>query len=725
LAQEWAAMAQRGATPEERRGEWRRAFLERGAGRTPTPEGDPADFKASILAQDREMLEQLSNREAAKAERLALEARPERARKAPPSIPKVKPYRPVSDQSVVARSVEDALQREELAADCEERSAAASNRVSPEPELGDAPLACAPEKLAAAPSAPSEMAAASTVAASSQLEPKEPPGPKPVLEPTGMARLAAQRVKPFPGGRAAEEALVPEAGGRMFSAQDIDRFLSNMDGGEVLPDGAALPPPREAGPSRPLAPSSAGPESRGPSRLAEKMLEMDALIEKDMVQRAQLDEKVAAGQVADLLREDITAEDPVLTGELTLADVFRTLEEHKRARKQGRAPPGSLKVCALRVRDLAPDLALPELVRALQLFAACRYVDAELYLRLLGELPMLMRQATPQLLTDLCSVLRRLRLREETYLDLFAMETMNHIRTKRRKAVPKPPAAPKPAGHGRRVASTVPDEPEEGPFTAQQLVKIGNAIALLDARPSGRFVETYQDEMARAIPALSRDHCEQTSPVLVLAFFNDKLKRAFLERCAEVQAGMDVPWRAAGAEGPAPDLEQRSAAEEARRRRCKHIANVYVLEQSVRKETFSFYSSLPVDVRAYLDGLHESAGELPTPAPSAFATEVGTVLEQLGVQFRLSARAHGALDTHVLAEGTNITREPVHYECVGEESYFAHTSTLTPAAKLRHRLFERLGVKLTRLYLAEWQNLSEAQRVNTIVKLHSYHAIQD
>ena len=31
------------------------------------------------------------------------------------------------------------------------------------------------------------------------------------------------------------------------------------------------------------------------------------------------------------------------------------------------------------------------------------------------------------------------------YLDLFAMETMNHIRTKRRKAVPKPPAAPKSA----------------------------------------------------------------------------------------------------------------------------------------------------------------------------------------------------------------------------------------------------------------------------------------
>merc|ERR1719262_1293073 len=170
---------------------------------------------------------------------------------------------------------------------------------------------------------------------------------------------------------------------------------------------------------------------------------------------------------------------------------------------------------------------------------------------------------------------------------------------------------------------------------------------------------------------------------------------------------MDVPWRAADAE-VAPDLEERAALEEARRRRCKHIANVYVLEQSVRKETFSFYSSLPVDVRAYLDGLHESAGDLPAETPSNFAAEVGGILEQLGVRFQLSARSHGALDTHVLAEGTNITREQVHYECVGDNQYFAHTSTLTPAAKLRHRLFDRLGVKLTSLYAHDWQKLSEA-----------------
>jgi hypothetical protein len=263
-----------------------------------------------------------------------------------------------------------------------------------------------------------------------------------------------------------------------------------------------------------------------------------------------------------------------------------------------------------------------------------------------------------------------------------------------------------------------------GPFAARELLKIGNALALLDARTSTRFVDTYQEEMATVIPALSREDCEIASPVLVLTLFNDKLKRAFLERCQEVQAGMDVPWRK-DPEAVAPDLVARQEKEDRRMRRRKHVENVYLLEQSIRKETFSFFSSLPAEVRAYLDGLHETAAELPREIPSSFAAEVGGILDQLGVQYKLAERAHGALSTHVLAEGTNITREQVHYECVGAEQYFAYSTVLTPAAKLRHRLFDRLGVKLTMLYVSEWQSLSDAQKVNRIVKLHSYHALQD
>jgi hypothetical protein len=248
----------------------------------------------------------------------------------------------------------------------------------------------------------------------------------------------------------------------------------------------------------------------------------------------------------------------------------------------------------------------------------------------------------------------------------------------------------------------------EGPFSPDQLLQIGNALALLDARPPARFVETFQEEIAIAIPELSREECEMASPVFFLTLLNDKLKRAFLERCADVQAGLDVPWR---------------SAETASKSRLEHIGQIYMIELSVRKETFSFYSSLSAEVRAYLDGLHETAPQLPREPPSTFATEVGRVLDQLGVQYETSARKHGALATHVLAEGTNITREQVFYECVGEDQHFAYSTTLTPAAKLRQRLFDRLGVKLSYLYVREWSALSDAQRVNHVVKLHSYHGL--
>jgi len=435
------------------------------------------------------------------------------------------------------------------------------------------------------------------------------------------------------------------------------------------------------------------------------------------VQRAALDRKVQAGQVAELLQPE---EQPVFVDEAlpTIANVFTVLEAAAKAKTSGK-PCANLKVAALRAVDLAPELDIEQHVRLLRLFASCGYTDADFYLRLLGELPMLIRQANPNQLTELCSILQCLRLREETYLDLLASETMNRIRAVRRKAVPKPPAAPKPSGmklavrrgDSAALAAEPPftEELVEGPFTPLQLLQIGNALALLDARPPTRFVETFQEELAIAIPLLGREDCEIASPVFFLTLLNDKLKRAFLERCAEVQAGMDVPWRSA-------DVGSKS--------RLDHIGQIYLTELSVRKETFSFYASLSAEVRAYLDGLHETAPQLPRDPPSAFAAEVGRVLDQLGVQYETSARKHGALATHVLAEGTNITREQVFYECVGEEHYFAYSTTLTPAAKLRQRLFDRLGVKLSYLYVREWSALSDAQRVNHVVKLHSYHGLE-
>merc|ERR1719335_1942327 len=188
--------------------------------------------------------------------------------------------------------------------------------------------------------------------------------------------------------------------------------------------------------------TSAKPERS--SKLSEKMQELDGLIEEDIVQRAALDRKVQAGQVAELLQPE---EQPVFVDEAlpTIANVFAVLEAAAKAKTSGK-PCANLKVAALRAVDLAPELDIEQHVRLLRLFASCGYTDADFYLRLLGELPMLIRQANPNQLTELCSILQCLRLREETYLDLLASETMNRIRAVRRKAVPKPPAAPKPSG---------------------------------------------------------------------------------------------------------------------------------------------------------------------------------------------------------------------------------------------------------------------------------------
>merc|ERR1719426_508399 len=131
----------------------------------------------------------------------------------------------------------------------------------------------------------------------------------------------------------------------------------------------------------------------------------------------------------------------------------------------------------------------------------------------------------------------------------------------------RPSGGARPRESAGALASEPPftEAPVEGPFSPLQLLEIGNALALLDARPPARFVETFQEEFAIAIPLLAREDCEMASPVFFLTLLNDKLKRAFLERCAEVQAGLDVPWR---------------SAEAASKSRLEHIGQIYLLELS-------------------------------------------------------------------------------------------------------------------------------------------------
>merc|ERR1712137_263323 len=101
--------------------------------------------------------------------------------------------------------------------------------------------------------------------------------------------------------------------------------------------------------------------------------------------------------------------------------------------------------------------------------------------------PMQVRGISPEMLTTCVRVLWRLRLREETYLELFSMEAMNMIRAKRRPVARAPRRAPAPgrAVDGAATASVggcVPTPPPPAateapaPFSAVQLIQLGNSL---------------------------------------------------------------------------------------------------------------------------------------------------------------------------------------------------------------------------------------------------------
>jgi hypothetical protein len=385
-------------------------------------------------------------------------------------------------------------------------------------------------------------------------------------------------------------------------------------------------------------------------------------------------------------------------------------------------------------------MPLEKLVRILQLFTSARHEDHDLYLRILGEIPVQVRGISPETLTTCLRVLWRLRLHEETYLELFSMEAMNMIRAERRPNARAPRRAPNPS-RKIAVAATTPQGEGVGPvpvppstalqeplapFSATQLIQIGNALSQLGAKHPTRFLDVFQEQLAVAIPRLTEEECELVNPTLAMSqVMHDPLRRAFLERCAQVDAGRNIP--SAGTETAVPDIPQYQHQTECRRRRTKHFRNIYVIEASVRKETFSFFSSLSVEVRAYLDRLRDDAAALQHEGPSAFASQIAAVLDQLGVSCDMRRMA-GPLSLSVVAKATNPRAEceEVVYECSDATAFYAvrqddkgAAPQHTASAKLRHRLLQRLGIKLTHISIWDWQQLSEAQRVNYMVKLQS------
>jgi hypothetical protein len=415
----------------------------------------------------------------------------------------------------------------------------------------------------------------------------------------------------------------------------------------------------------------------------------------------------------------------------TETEIFQRLEEAKRLKALGqKMSPVTLKNLAQQAAPLFPGMSLEKLVNVLRLFTSARCEDHDLYLRILGEIPVQIRGISPAMLITCVRVLWRLRLHEETYLELFSMEAMNMIRAKRR-AAPKAPRRPVPsrpaAGAMQPVPPSAPPQELPAPFDCEQLIHLGNALSRLSAKHPVRFMEVYQEQLALAIPRLSQTECELVCPTLAMSqLMHDPLRRAFLERCAQVEAGK--PFSTTDDMGGiAPDIAQFQQEADKRRSRAKHFRNIYIIEASVRKETFSFFSSLSTEVRSYLDRLHTDAAQLAHEGATAFSAQVAAVLEQLGLSCSTD-RLAGPLGLHVVAKATNPRSESAEivYECSDTLLFYRlpqddrnAVPQPTAWAKLRQRLLQRLGVQLTHISIWEWQQMSEAHRINYMVKLQS------
>jgi len=168
-------------------------------------------------------------------------------------------------------------------------------------------------------------------------------------------------------------------------------------------------------------------------------------------------------------------------------------------------------------------------------------------------------------------------------------------------------------------------------FNPEQLIRMGNAFSILDVKHDSRFVDIFQDQLSWACPLLTASQCEMVHPTLALGpLVNDGTRRLFLEQCAKVGAGRPIPHSGSDkkAREVTPDVKSFQAESSRRRSRLKHISNIYIIEAFVRKEHLEFFSSLPANVKAYLDALHEDACHLAVKPPSKLASQVADALRK-------------------------------------------------------------------------------------------------
>lgn len=386
--------------------------------------------------------------------------------------------------------------------------------------------------------------------------------------------------------------------------------------------------------------------------------------------------------------------------ELQSRDFFMDLSRH-RMKEKGRQATGPIWAhLATQAKNIAGDFDLSELLLAMKLFVSVRYEDYELYLRILGEIPRYIKTANSAQLCEFIRLLARRRLRERNYVDMVSALFLQKIRI------------------------------TDDALPARLLVKAANAFAALECRSHPKFVECFLRHIEHRIEELDAALCCMVSSLFVANYMSDALRRAYLKRCAETQAGFQ-----------GPDYELR---------------NLAVVELVLRKEHHSFVASVPPYVARYLEKVRQHAsfdkwGSVQLPlavAPegprgahradmcnslqykmstatgaksndvfnSDMHRDVSACLTHLGVEHENGVLC-GAYLLDIVAIDMVNTAKRIVYEVNSPHHYYEGTQILLADKRMRHRLLGRLGQKLHMINSEEWRPLTTAQKMTFLLKV--------
>ncbi|CAJ1397444.1 unnamed protein product [Effrenium voratum] len=384
---------------------------------------------------------------------------------------------------------------------------------------------------------------------------------------------------------------------------------------------------------------------------------------------------------------------------LNVRDFFQDLRK-SRDREKGRQATGPLWLhLAAQAKNLADQLDLPQLLEVLKLFCSVRYEDYELYMRLLGEVPHYVKQASAAQLAELARLMARRRLRERNYVDMVVAHLLSKIRV------------------------------SEDNLSMRLMVKTANALAALECRSQPKFVEHFNRHFEHRIEELDPELCCMVSPVFMVNYMSDALRRSFLKRCAEAQAGFT---------GEAP------------------IRNLACIELALRKEQHSLVASLPQFVVRYLekvraqsefdkwgsvvlpttvapDGprgddrqelsvalLRKAAGSKCNTTGDVFSSDmhrdVSACLTHLGIEHENGVVTGPYLLDIVAKDMVNPSRRII-YEVNSPHHFYEGTKALVADKRLRHRLLGRLGHHLHMVNAYDWRPLAAAAKMTFLLKI--------